>query len=90
MVIALRYVSDSHNLLVSLPKHKEDDVISHCNILYKASTVTIRYVAHDLGKIILCLEVIPLGCANYHFLEHDKIQALQFNGFNYNGQIMIS
>ena len=89
-VIALGYVIDSAAMLVSLPLTKERDVIQHCENLYSSTSTPIRYVARVLGKIISCFPVIPHGHTHYRYLEHDKIQALLTNCFNYDANMVLS
>ena len=84
VVTALGYVINSMKMLISLPQKKEYDVLHHCDTLYRSQSSTIRYVAQVLGKLIACFPVLPDGRTHYHFLERDKVHALQLNNSNYN------
>ena len=89
-VITLGYTINSVSMTVSLPTHKEKDILKHCANLLSAPKPPIRQVARTLGKIISCFPVLPIGRAHYRFLEHDKLTALQQHHNNYDKTCLLS
>ena len=81
---------DSVNMTVSLPPHKERDMLSLLSDCLTCHHLTIRSLARLIGKLISCTIACPLGTMYYRNLERTKLRALRLSAWNWNATCRLS
>ena len=77
-------------MTVSLPKHKEENILALCHQLLDSDIYSIQFLTKVIGSLVSCFHVCPLGQLHYHSMERLKINGLTKKRFNWDVEIHIT
>ena len=77
---------NSKNMLVSLPREKEDGIITLINETLAMHRMSIRHLARVIGKLLSCMITCPFGQLHYRYLEREKLRVLKLNRGRWNSR----
>ena len=81
---------DSHKMLVSLPKSKEQSILRLIANTIQSRFISIRDLARVIGKLLSCLVACPFGQMHYRHLERLKIRALRLHHGRWNSRCKLT
>ena len=86
----LGFILNSLSMTIRLTPEKASGLQKACQVLLTNPSLTIRDLATVVGKIVSSFHGVKNGPLFYRFLERDKIQALQANGWDFNKSVSLS
>ena len=83
VITVLGFEIKSIDQAVRITPEKQEKIIQVCTELIQLERATIRFVAHFIGKRVLCFPGVELGPLHYRELEINKSKAVARNHENY-------
>lgn len=83
-------IIDSEEMIVLLPKERQDKIIQECQNLYDRSQASIRQLAKVIGLLVASFSAVDYGKLHYRDLELAKTFYLRQNRGNYDAIIPIT
>ena len=86
----LGHMIDSVQMVVYLPKEKEQKIVSLCSSLLIDGTCSLRFLAKVPGTLVSCFRVCPLEQLHYHSPECLKVKGLTVHHGNWDAKISLN